>query len=144
MNLPDGFDPDTTQWLETSFAFDAVLECYPIIMRTLVMEEILSYEDLIEALPDDADIVETLGLNVYALPDHSMYVSECPNHHSRQEHFLSYLNGMQLMWRIDAKYPEAAAYSPQLAMLILYTGIQEAKEEKRNADEWRRNQEEDR
>jgi len=34
--------------------------------------------------------------------------------------------------------------SPQLAMLILYTGIQEAKEEKRNADEWRRNQEEGR
>ena len=144
MNLPDGFDPDPTKWLETSFAFEAVLECYPIIMRTLVMEEILSYEDLIEALQDDADIVETLGLNVYALPDHSMYVSECPNHHSRQEHFLSYLNGMQLMWRIDAKYPEAAAYSPQLAMLILYTGIQEAKEEKQKYDEWERDQEEDR
>jgi len=40
--------------------------------------------------------------------------------------------------------PRAAAYSPQLAMLILDTGIQEAKEEKRNADEWRRNQEEGR
>ena len=50
-----------------------------------------------------------------------MYVSECPNHHSRQEHFLSYLNGMQLMWRIDEKYPEAVADSPQLAMLLLYT-----------------------
>jgi len=135
--------PQLREWLETSFPYEAVLECFPIIMRTMRMEDIVSYEDLIEALPDDADIVETLGLNVYALPDHSMYVPECPNHHSRQEHFLGYLNGMQLVWRIDAKYPEAVA-SPQLAMLILYTGSQEAKEEKQKYDERERNQEDDR
>ena len=143
MTLPDGFDPDPTEWLETSFAFDAVLGCYPIIMRTLVVEEILSYEELIEAIPD-ADILDVLGLNVYALPDHPMYVSECPNHPSRQEFFLAYLNGMQLMWRIDEKFPEAVTSSPQLAMLLLYNGLQQAKEEKQKYDEWERNQEEDR
>jgi hypothetical protein len=143
MNLPDGFDPDPTKWLETSFACEAVLECYPIIMRTLVVEEILSYEELIEAIPD-ADILDVLSLNVYALPDQPLYVSECPNHSSRQEYFLAYLNGMQLMWRIDQKFPEAAASSPQLAMMLLYNGLQQAKEDKRKDDEWERKQNEDR
>ena len=48
------------------------------------------------------------------------------------------------MWRIDEKHPEAVAYSPRLAMLLLYNGMQQAKEEKRKYDEWERNQEEDR
>jgi hypothetical protein len=51
---------------------------------------------------------------------------------------------MQLMWRIDAKYPEAVTSSPLLAMLLLYNGLQQANEEKQKYDEWERNQEEDR
>ena len=83
MKLPKGFNSDYSEWLETSFTHTAVLECFPIIMRTMLMEDIVSYEDLIEALPEDADIAETLGMNVYGLPDQTTYVSECPNHESR-------------------------------------------------------------
>ena len=143
MRLPKGFNSDYPEWLETSFTHTAVLECFPIIMRTMLMEDIVSYEDLIEALPEDADIAETLGMNVYGLPDQTTYVSECPNHQSRQEHYLSYLNGLQLMWRIDEKHPEAVGDSPRLAMLLLYNAIQEAREQKRKGDQWERRQKED-
>jgi hypothetical protein len=64
MNLPDGFDPDPTSWLETSFAFDAVLECHPIIGRQTM------------AAPAHWD---AFGLNIYAPLDHPVCVSECLN-----------------------------------------------------------------
>jgi hypothetical protein len=41
-----------------------------------------------------------------------------------------------LIRRIDEKFPEAVASSAQLAMLLLYNGLQRAKEEKRKDDEW--------
>ena len=47
------------------------------------------------------------------------------------------------MWRIEEKHPEAVAHSPQLAMLLLYNGIQRAREEEKKADEWKRNHGED-
>ena len=104
MKLRKGFNPDYTKWLETSFTHEAVLECFPIIMRTMLMEDVVSYEDLIVALPEDADIAATLGMNVFGMPDQTTYVSECPNHQSRQEHYLNLR--LQLMWRIDEKHPE--------------------------------------
>ena len=143
MKLPEGFNSDPGEWLETSFGFDAVLECYPLMMRVMLIECLVDQEDVMEVLPPDAALLETAGLNIMSSPDHPMMVTDCPNHPRRQEYFLAYLNAMQLMSRIDAKHPAATADSPQLAMLILYTGIQEAKEEKRKYDEWERNQEGD-
>ena len=73
--------------------------------------------------------METLGLNVYSLPEHPIYISECPDHPSAREYFLAYMTGLQLIWRIEEKFPEAITYSPQLAMLLLYNAILQAKEE---------------
>ena len=50
--------------------------------------------------------METLGLNVYSLPEHPVHVSECPNHPSYREYFLAYLTGLQLIRRIDETFAE--------------------------------------
>lgn len=133
MNLPDGFDSDPTRWLETWFPCEAVLDTYPMIIRILVQEYDLEQEEVLMALPADADVMESLGLNVYSLPEHPVFVSECPDHPTRREYFLAYLTGLQLIWRIREKFPEAAN-SPHLAMLLLYNGLQAAKREKLASD----------
>ncbi len=91
MNLPPGSDPTRRSGWRPASPTTRCPDTYPMIMRILMEDCIIELEDMIDALPADADMMETLGLNVYAVPDRSMYVSDCPNHYSRQGHFLTRL-----------------------------------------------------
>jgi hypothetical protein len=119
MTLPPGIDPTPTKWPHyDSFALDYAVNFYPLVIQELMFSCGLGDGDLAEVAPD-ASIVDIRSLTMTTCPDH-------PNH---REIFLAHEVGFGLMARIDDRFPDAVGDSPLLALLVLYTAIQECKKE---------------
>jgi hypothetical protein len=115
-----GFDPDGNQWLyHTRFRpLDYHVGYFLTIMRAILDTTDLDDVDVMEAILD-IDAADVLALT--ALP--------CPVCTTTREFDFASEVGRQLFWRIGERFPEHVSYSPELALIVLYHAIQEARQE---------------